>query len=75
MNAVAVKRVRSVIPDAAKAELDALITSYGSRRRMGIEQEGMLGMILLRFSAMSRKSALHYINNRRAAVRKSSVKA
>ena len=62
-----------MIPDAAKAELDALIVSYGTRRRMGMEQEGMLGMILLRFPKMSRKSALHYINNRRAAVRKSAV--
>ena len=67
------KRVRKVIPDAAKAELDALIASYGSRRRMGIEQEGMLAMVLLRFSMVSRKSALNYLNNRRAAVRKAIV--
>ena len=70
---VAPKRARNAIPSAAKAELDALIASYGTRRRMGIEQEGMLAMVLLRFPAVSRKSALNYLNNRRSAVRKTGI--
>ena len=68
------KRTRNLIPGDCKVQLDALIASYGGRRRMGSDQEKALSAILDRFPALSRKSALNYLNNRRAAVRKSLAK-